>query len=222
MRRLIALGLIATATASTAGCDKNEPTPAKPEVPEMSAPAQKTPSPPKPTTVETKGQLPVQVYEDPGASEPDAVSRAIAVLEPTAKNDVRGTVELEQTDHGLHVKAHVTGLSPGKHGFHIHLFGDCSGEDGKTAGTHFNFEGSSEKPPADIKRITGNLGELDANKDGVADADVTIDKASLQGRFSVLGRAVIVHAKGNDPKEPPIGAAGARLACGVIGIAEKS
>ena len=217
MRRLIALGLLGVALGA---CEKKEPEPVKPEAPATAAPAQKTPTPPKPTTVKTEGQMPVQVYVDPGADDPKAVSHAVAVLEPTAKNDVHGTIELEQKDDGLHLKAHVTGLPPGKHGFHIHLFGDCSGEDGKTAGTHFNFEGSSEKPPDDIKRITGNLGELEANKDGVADAEVTIAKDSLQGRFSVLGRAIIVHEKGNDPKSPPIGEAGSRLACGVIGIAE--
>ena len=45
-----------------------------------------------------------------------------------------------------------------------------------------------------------------------------MEKASLAGPYSRLGRAVIIHEKGNDPSSPPIAAAGGRLSCGVIGV----
>jgi Cu-Zn family superoxide dismutase len=48
----------------------------------------------------------------------------------------------------------------------------------------------------------------------------TIERASLQGRKAILGRAVVVHERGNDPQSPPIGNAGGRIACGVIGAAD--
>lgn len=38
----------------------------------------------------------------------------------------------------MKVIADVTGLTPGKHGFHIHQYGDCSAADGTSAGGHFN------------------------------------------------------------------------------------
>lgn len=158
--------------------------------------------------------------EDPGAKEPKLVTRAVAVLYPTKGHKARGIVSFEATDKGVKVQTVAEGLPKGKHGYHLHLYGDCTGIDGKTAGTHFNLSGSSKNPPEDVKRITGNLGELEAGKDGKAKGETMLENATLQGEFSIIGRAVIVHAKGNDPSKPPIGAAGARLACGVVGITE--
>ncbi|HHL72470.1 MAG TPA: superoxide dismutase family protein, partial [Bacteroidetes bacterium] len=45
-------------------------------------------------------------------------------------------------------------------------------------------------------------------------------KLSLNGPNSIIGRGVIVHEKADDMTSQPTGAAGARLACGVIGIAK--
>lgn len=145
--------------------------------------------------------------------------QAVAVLHPTEGNEVSGTITFDKESDGLHVHAEAAGLTPGKHGFHIHLYGDCRAADGTSAGTHFNFEGSSLNPPKDIDRITGNLGNLDAGENGQATADTVLANATLNGAKSIIGRAVVVHAKANDPSQPPIGAAGSRQACGVIGIA---
>lgn len=165
---------------------------------------------------------PGMLYVDPGAAQPALVAKAVAVMQPTKGNTAAGTVMFEAVDGGgLKVTADIQGLPKGKHAYHFHVFGDCTGEAGKSAGTHFHFDGSSMNPPKDIKIITGNLGELEAGDDGKATASVTVKDASLQGFFSVLGRAVIIHEKGNDHSAPPIGAAGGRLACGVVGIANQ-
>jgi superoxide dismutase, Cu-Zn family len=164
---------------------------------------------------------PQPVVEDPGAETAQPVTKAVAVLTPTQGNNAHGTVTF--TAHpggGVDVKAEFSDLPKGKHAFHVHEFGDCSGPAGDTAGTHFNFQGSSEKPGDKIDRITGNLGELEAAADGKATTSTTVEKAALQGQYSILGRAVVVHEKGNDPKSPPMGATGGRIACGVIGIAD--
>lgn len=146
-------------------------------------------------------------------------TEAVAVIHPTMGNNAEGTVTFKQESNGVQVHAEVRGLNAGEHGFHIHLYGDCSADDGTSAGTHFNFEGSSINPPSDIDRITGDLGNLVADSDGSAMIDTLISAATLNGAKTIIGRAVIVHAKGNDPSQPPIGAAGSRLGCGVIGIA---
>jgi len=158
---------------------------------------------------------------DPGAKDPAPVSRAIAVMQPTKGNEAHGVITFEQTDEGVKITADLHKMpASGKNAFHIHVYGDCSGDDGKTAGTHFHFTGSALNPPEDIKIITGNLGDLAPDDKGDAKAEAIIKDASLQGAFTILGRSVIIHEKPNDPSAPPIGAAGGRISCGVVGIAK--
>jgi Cu-Zn family superoxide dismutase len=157
---------------------------------------------------------------DPGAADSPPIRHAVAQLHPTEGHEARGVAHFETTDAGLRVTIEMQGLSEGEHGTHVHLLGDCTAADATSAGTHFNFRGSSVSPPDDIDRITGDLGNVTAGPDGKATLEATVAAASLQGDFSILGRSVVVHEKPNDPTQPPIGAAGARLACGVIGIDE--
>lgn len=153
---------------------------------------------------------------DPGADDPVPVTEAIAVLHPTQGSEVTGTVRFRQSARGLEVFATVRGLAPGRHAYHVHVFGDCSSPDATSAGPHFHFEGSAFDP--DAKIITGNLGELRATRGDRVTHHARIPDATLQGSFTILGRSVVVHARGNDPTQPPAGGAGERLACGVIGV----
>ncbi|WP_353221679.1 superoxide dismutase family protein [Salinisphaera sp. C84B14] len=156
-----------------------------------------------------------------GSASEDMPQAAVAVLHGTDGNDgVSATIRFTPQDGGLAYTTEAEGLEPGKHGYHIHLYGDCSSGDGKSAGTHYNLQGSSKNPPADIDRITGDLGDLDVGEDGTASDEGMLDGASLTGAKALIGRGVIIHEKPNDPSQPPIGAAGSRQACGVIGIAE--
>lgn len=150
-----------------------------------------------------------------------SLDRAVARLHPTEGNRVRGTVTFESMgEDGLRVETEVQHLPPGRHAYHVHLLGDCTGADGKSAGTHFNFRGPSKNPPKRTMRVTGNLGELNANTKGEAVHEDVISEASLTGAFSIVGRSVVVHLQDNDLAELPMGGAGARLACGVIGLTE--
>lgn len=149
------------------------------------------------------------------------VTKAIAVLNPTKDRTVRGIVTFELTDKGVRVVAELTGLAPGKHGFHIHEFGDCSSDDGMSAGGHFNPTAMPHSMPASEKRHVGDLGNIEADKEGKAHVDYVDTMVALTGENGILGRGVIVHEKEDDLKTQPTGNAGARLACGVIGVAKK-
>jgi superoxide dismutase, Cu-Zn family len=151
----------------------------------------------------------------------NAPGRAVAVLHPTQGNSVEGKVTFSAVAAGgVKVNAHITGLTAGKHGFHIHEFGDCSAPDAASAGGHFNPSGDPHAGPTDAKRHAGDMGNVEANKEGVADIEYVDAKASLEGASSVLGRGVIVHANPDDFKTQPTGNAGGRVACGVIGVAK--
>lgn len=148
------------------------------------------------------------------------VDKAVAVLHPTEGSDVTGTVTFSRTDNGTKVVADVLGLSPGKHGFHVHEFGDCSAPDGTSAGGHFNPEKRPHAGPEQANRHVGDLGNITADTSGDAHFVRTDSYLKLNGRDSIIGRSVIVHAGEDDLTSQPSGNAGPRVACGVIGIAK--
>jgi superoxide dismutase, Cu-Zn family len=148
------------------------------------------------------------------------VTKAVATLAPTKGSTVAGHVSFVKVDGGVKVTAHISGLTPGLHGFHIHEFGDCSAADGSSAGGHFNPAGHPHGGPKDAERHAGDLGNIEAGKDGVATLDVVDAAMTLEGSSGILGGGVIVHEKADDLKTQPTGNAGGRLSCGVIGAAK--
>jgi Cu-Zn family superoxide dismutase len=150
------------------------------------------------------------------SSEPAASKKLRCELQPTQGSSVSGWISFEPMADHVHVKASVKGLSPGKHGFHVHEKGDCSSGDGKSAGGHFNPANAPHAGPDAERRHAGDLGNLEADQSGVASYDRMDLVLQLSGEDSILGRAVIVHAGEDDLTTQPTGAAGARLACGVI------
>ena len=149
-----------------------------------------------------------------------APTKAVAVLAPTAGNSVHGVVTFTTVSGGVRITTQVEGLPAGGHGFHIHELGDCSAPDGTSAGGHFNPAGTAHAGPDAQARHVGDLGNLTADAQGNASYDRTDTQVSLTGPRGVIGRGVIVHAQPDDITTQPTGAAGARLACGVIGIAK--
>ncbi len=148
------------------------------------------------------------------------IEKAICVLHPTEGNDVKGTVTFTRNGSSIRVVAELEGLTPGKHGFHIHEKGDCSAPDGTSAGGHLNPDGSKHGGPEDEERHVGDLGNIEAGDDGNAHLELEDSVISFSGENSIIGRAVVVHAGEDDLTSQPTGDAGGRVACGVIGVAE--
>ena len=145
---------------------------------------------------------------------------AIAVLVPGNDSGVSGTVTFSVVDGGVRVQADVKGLTPGKHGFHVHQYGDLSKADLTSSGGHFNPEGHDHAAPTAKMRHVGDLGNIEANADGEATYDRVDPELALSGEHSIIGRAVIIHAGTDDLKSQPTGDAGGRVAGGVIAIAK--
>jgi Cu-Zn family superoxide dismutase len=147
--------------------------------------------------------------------------KAIAVLHPAAGTNVSGTVTFTEEADGVRVQANITGLTPGKHGFHVHEFGDCSATDLASAGGHFNPTHEPHAGPDAAERHAGDMGNVEADASGNAKLNYVDHHMSLTNdKDSVIGRSVVVHAKADDLKSQPAGDSGARIACGVIGIAK--
>lgn len=151
---------------------------------------------------------------------PSPITSAVCVLTPTQGSDVHGIVHFTQTAEGVKVTARVEGLTPGKHGFHIHQYGDITAPDGTSAGGHFNPMKHDHGGPMKEMRHPGDLGNLVADKSGVAEYEWTDPNMMLHGPLSILGRGMVVHADEDDLVSQPTGAAGARVAVGVIGVAK--
>jgi Cu-Zn family superoxide dismutase len=152
------------------------------------------------------------------ADDKGSVMKAIAVVYGANNSQVHGVVTFEKTDNGVKIVADVTGLTPGKHGFHIHEFGDCSSGDYTSAGPHFMVPGESHGAPTEPNSHKGDLGNLEADANGHAHLELVDSSISLSGSNSILGRSVIVHEKEDDLKTQPTGNSGTRIACGTIGI----
>jgi Cu-Zn family superoxide dismutase len=119
----------------------------------------------------------------------------------------------------VEVTGDIENLTPGKHGFHVHDKGDCSAPDASSAGGHFNPTHQHHGGPTTSERHTGDLGNIEANKDGKAHVQWK-GKMSLTGADSIIGKSVVVHEKEDDLKTDPAGNSGTRVACGVIEAAK--
>jgi superoxide dismutase, Cu-Zn family len=146
------------------------------------------------------------------------VLKAVCVIYPTQGNTVSGTVTFTAEKGGVKVVADLSGLTPGKHGIHIHECGDCSSADGMSAGGHFNPMAMSHGAPMDAMRHEGDMGNIQADANGSAHLEYLDANIALDGATSIIGRSVIVHKNEDDLKTQPTGNAGARIGCGVIGI----
>lgn len=151
------------------------------------------------------------------------INYASATINPTEGSKVYGKVTFTLLQNGkIKVVADIYNLSPGKHGFHIHEFGDCSDPKGLSAGGHFAGTHNHHAGKEEEMRHSGDLGNLIADEKGFAHLEWTDPNLKFDGENSIIGRGVIVHEKEDDLKTQPTGNAGARLACGTIGIAKQA
>ena len=151
----------------------------------------------------------------------DAAKQATATVEPSkapGMDEVRGTITFTSTGTGVKIHGVVTGLTPNqKHGFHIHEKGDLSAPDLASAGAHFNPGGHKHGGPEGTERHGGDLGNLEADANGKATYDATVQGITLdEGATGIIGKSVIVHEKADDLKSDPSGNSGARIGGGVI------
>lgn len=158
-----------------------------------------------------------------------SAKEATTILESLGDSGVKGTVTFTQKERAnddgskekdLLVTYNITGLTPGEtRGFHIHEHGDCSSDDGSSAGGHFNPHNHEHGNLDSDDTHAGDLGNITADDEGNAHGKIkNVTKISLDKNDDtyIVGRSIIVHEKEDDLKSQPTGDAGGRVACGVI------
>jgi Cu-Zn family superoxide dismutase len=205
--------LVALGSIGVMACGKPAEPPAAPEA---TPPAAEPPAPaPEPAATAAPA-----AEAAPAPAPAEAKPARILDVELVAKSGskLKGKATLAEVPGGVKVTMNVEGVDPGDHGSHIHEKGDCSAADGASAGGHFNPGGHQHGLPAVEKRHLGDLGNITVGKDGKGTHEITISGANLTPNDpnSFTGRAIIIHAKKDDGGQP-VGNAGGRIGCGVIG-----
>lgn len=133
---------------------------------------------------------------------------------------VSGTINFKQKDGEVYMVAELAGLKPGKHAIHIHEKADCSSEDGKSAGGHWNPTNEKHgKWDATTGYHRGDIGNFIANEDGEGTVKFSTDEWCLgcgDKDRDIIGKSVVIHEGADDFTSQPSGDAGKRVACGGI------
>jgi superoxide dismutase, Cu-Zn family len=129
---------------------------------------------------------------------------------------------VQNADETVSVSAFVCGLRPlSIHGFHVHNFGDLTGTDiTSNNGDHYNPTGAPHgMPPTNNYRHFGDMGNITTNALGHTTISSRFNLLSLEGKYSIVGRSIVIHAN-SDNAQGTTGNAGSKLGSCVVGSAE--
>jgi Cu-Zn family superoxide dismutase len=161
------------------------------------------------------------------ASGPAAMPAAIPIQASATLMDAGGnrigTVGFNDTPAGLLVNGTVSGLGAGTHGIHLHTVGQCEGPAFTSAGGHFNPTSAKHGFRNPAGHHMGDMPNIVTPAAGPLSFQFVVTGVTLNGPGGLLdadGAAVVVHATADDYMTDPSGNSGARLACGVIKMAQ--
>jgi Cu-Zn family superoxide dismutase len=144
-----------------------------------------------------------------------AAEMAGAELKNQAGESV-GSVTLTQTPHGTLMHAKLMNLPAGAHAFHVHAVGKCEAPF-KSAGGHYNPSGAKHGIMNADGKHAGDMPNVHVPDSGALEIEVLAAAVSLNDDlFDADGAAIVMHEGPDDYMSDPAGAAGPRIACGVI------
>lgn len=133
-----------------------------------------------------------------------------------------GQVTVVQEPNGVTLQLLATGLTPGKHGMHLHANPACEPPAFTSAGGHLNPQERQHGRRNPAGPHLGDLPNLDVNAVGEGRAQITLEGATLTAgprSIGVPGTALIIHAAEDDEQTDPAGRAGPRIGCAVLSVA---
>ncbi|SMF80293.1 superoxide dismutase, Cu-Zn family [Paenibacillus uliginis N3/975] len=144
-------------------------------------------------------------------------TNSVSVKLFNAAGEPTGFASFEQVDDGVKVKIAASGLTPGKHGFHVHE-NAIQSFDFKSAGGHFNPTDKHHGLEHPQGSHVGDMPNLVVEKDGTVKTELLIKHATLDKNQanSLLGRSLIIHEDEDDGKTDPAGNSGNRIMGGNI------
>lgn len=140
---------------------------------------------------------------------------------------ITGTAELTERAQGtgtiVEISVQASGLTPGKHGVHLHAVGKCEPDFG-AAGGHFDpGPASNTDPDANHPFHMGDVPNLEVGADGRGSMKIMTSRVTLSdgplSLFDADGTAIIIHGNEDQMKTgaPKSGVSGGpRAACGVV------
>ena len=155
---------------------------------------------------------------------------AVAILMPEKNipnNNISGVVRFRENNGKLIITYNIKNLPRGFHGFHIHKLGDLT-NGCKSAGPHFTtYKNNIHGGPNSKYKHNGDLGNIYNRKNNFKGKKIISSRVlniNPCNKNSIIGRSIIIHknkddlGKGKNLESLKTGNAGARLACGVIGL----
>lgn len=152
-------------------------------------------------------------------TEKKANKKATALIEAKSESGISGTVTFTEMDGKIKMEASIVGATEGDHAIHIHAIGDCSAEDGTSAGGHWNPTNENHGKWGITPFHKGDIGNIIIRADGTGSITRETDLWCIgceDDEKDVLGKAIIIHQGPDDFSSQPAGAAGPRIGCGEI------
>ena len=152
----------------------------------------------------------------------NSVENAVCVIE---SKTIQGVVRFRKYNNYTLIFGRIVGLKPNQeHAIHIHECGDLT-KGCESACAHYNPYSMNHGGPKSCDRHVGDLGNIKADSNGVAEFQMVDKLVQLNGPYNVIGRSVVIHEDiddfglGGHSDSLTTGHAGKRIGCGVIGIA---
>jgi len=170
--------------------------------------------------IKTETEEKINNAESTEVTKTETTEKVIVLLDSKSGSTAKGNVVFKQSMNSVSMTAVFSGLEEGIHAVHLHEKSDCSSDDGKSAGGHWN---PTAQPHGEWGNETGyhkgDIGNFTVNANGTGTINFVTEEWCIDcgdETKDILGKSVIVHQGTDDFTSQPSGAAGARISCGGI------